>query len=337
MTTIYGDISPRTAAYVAARLLDRALPSMCLSRFGQQQPIPKNKTQSVKWRRYNGFAPSTVPLVEGVTPNPDQITHTDYTATLKQYGRRVQLSDVILDTHEDPVLMEYAEILGEVAGQTAELVIYNAIKAGTNVLYSGSSNGLRTGINSAITSAVLDRAIRQLNRQNTKMVTKALKATDGVGTTPIRPAYIAVTHPDMQLALETVLGAAFKNPVEYANGSTMLDNELGAYKNIRFFGSTLFQPWLAAATVTGSGSTHMTNGGTGTGIPDVYPIIIFGADAFATVSLAGANAVQPIVVNPKPSDSDPLGQRAHVSFKTWLEAAILQDAYMVRVETLVAQ
>lgn len=339
MTTVYGDISPRTAAFAVARLLERALPYMCLSRFGQQQPIPKNKSQTVRWRRYNGFKPSLLPLVEGVTPAPNFITKTDVEAILRQYGERIQLSDVILDTHEDPVLMESQEILGEVAAQLAEMVIFNAIRAGTNVLYAGSSNGLRSGVNAAVTNTSLDRAIRQLTRQNAKRVTKALKGTDAVGTMPIRPSYIGVIHPDHKMALETALGSAFKDPVEYANGTPMLENEEGAYKNIRFFSSTLFEPFYNAATVTGSGTTYITGGQTGgaAGIPDVYPILIFGSDAFATVSLAGENAVHPIVVNPKPSDSDPLGQRAHVAFKTWLAAAILNDAYLLRVEALVAQ
>lgn len=334
MSTIYGDISPRTAAYVVSRMLERAEPAMCLSRFGQQQPIPKNKTNAVKWRRYNGFAPSTVPLVEGVTPAPDQVTYTDVSATLSQYGRRVQFSDVVLDTHEDPVLMEYADILGETAAQTMETVIYNAIKAGTNVQYI-SSAGTRASVNGPITGPEISKAIRTLNRQNSKMVTRALKGTDAVGTSPIRPAYIAICHPDLQFALEGITG--WKNPVEYSNGTPMLPNEIGAYKNVRFFTSTLFQPWLAAATTTGSGSTYMTNGTTGTGVPDVYPIVIFGADAFATVSLAGGTALQPVVVNPKPSDSDPLAQRGHVGFKTWGTAAILNDAWMVRIECAVAQ
>jgi N4-gp56 family major capsid protein len=334
MSTTYGDISPRTAAYVAAKMLERALPSMCLSRFGQQQPIPKNKTNAIKWRRYNSFAPSTVPLVEGVTPAPDLLTHTDVTATLGQYGRRLQVSDAVVDTHEDPVLMESAEVMGELAAQTSELVIFNSIKGGTNVQYV-SSNAARTGVNGPIVAAELNKALRTLNRQNAKMVTKALKGTDAVGTAPIRPAYIAVCHPDLQFALEGITG--WKNPVEYSNGTPMMPNEIGAFKNVRFFTSTLFQPWLAAATTTGSGSTYMTNGSTGTGIPDVYPIIIFGADAFATVSLAGSTALQPIVVNPKPSDSDPLAQRGHVGFKGWMTAAILNDAWMLRIECAVAQ
>lgn len=334
MSTIYGDISPRTAAYSVARLLDRAEPAMCLGRFGQQQPVPKNKSLQVKWRRYNGFAPSLIPLVEGVTPAPDTITHTDVTGTLQQYGRRVTISDVIEDTHEDPVLMEYSEILGEVAGQTQELVIYNAIRAGTNVLYN-SSNSARSGVNAAVDAGILNRAIRQLMRQNAKTVTRVLAGTDKVGTMPIRPAYAGFCHPDLQSGLEAIAG--FKNPAEYPSSMPMLPNEIGSFKNIRFFQSTLFSPFYNAATVTGSGSTYMTGGSTGTGIPDVYPIIIIGMDAFATVSLAGSSAIQPIVVNRKASDSDPLAQRSHVGFKMWSLASILNDAWMVRCEVLAAQ
>ena len=216
MSTIYGDISPRTAAYAAAKLLDRALPAMCMARYGQQVALPKNKTNTVKFRRYNGFAPSLVPLVEGVTPQPDVVSSTDVQATLQQYGRRVQVSDVIIDTHEDPVLNEYAEILGEVAGQTMELVVYSVIRAGTNVLYN-SSNSLRTGVNAAVNSTLLNRMIRQLKRQNAKPITRMLAGTDKVGTVPIRPAFIVFCHPDLQTDLEAING--FVSPANYANST----------------------------------------------------------------------------------------------------------------------
>lgn len=334
MSTIYGDISPRTAAFAAAKLLARALPAMCMGRFGQQSPIPKNKSTSIKWRRYNGFAPSLIPLIEGVTPAPDMITSTDVEATLKQYGRRVQVSDVIQDTHEDPVLAEYADILGEVAGQTMELVIFDKLKAGTNVLYNASA-GTRATVNAAVNSTILNRMIRQLKRQNTKPITRMLAASDKVGTTAVRPGYVVFCHPDLQNDLEGISG--WKSPVDYGTYSPLMPNEIGAYRELRFLTSTLFVPWYAAATGTGSGSTFMTGGSTGTGVPDVYPLIAVGQDAYATVSLAGSNAVMPIVVNAKPSDSDVLAQRAHVAFKMWAQAAILNDAWMVRGEVAATQ
>lgn len=330
MSNTYGDITPRTAAYAAAKMLDRAVPFMCMAKFGQQQPIPKNKTNTVKFRRYNAFQPSTVPLVEGVTPAPDTMNSTDVTATLAQYGRRIPITDVIMDTHEDPVLNEYAEVMGELAGQTAELIVYNAIKAGVNVLYAVGTT--RATVNGAITGPILGRAIRQLKRQNTKVITKMLAGSDKVGTSPIRPAFVAFVHPDVQQDLEAITG--YKAVVEYGTVTPLGDNELGSYKEIRFLQSTLYAPFLAAGV---SGSTFLTNGGTGTGNADVYPMVIVGMDAYATVSLAGANAVTPIVVNPKPSDSDPLAQRGHVGFKMYGTACILNDAWMVRVEVAVTQ
>ena len=68
---------------------------------------------------------------------------------------------------------------------------------------------------------------------------------------------------------------------------------------------------------------------------DVYPILFFGRDAYAVVALKGDFAITPIVVNPKPSDSDPLAQRGHVGWKAMQTAVILNDAWMVRAEVAV--
>jgi N4-gp56 family major capsid protein len=311
-------------------MLDRAVPEMCMAPFGQQQPIPRNRTNVVRFRRYNGFVANTTPLQEGVTPVADTIVHTDVEAVLRQYGRRTQVTDVIQDTHEDPVLNEYAEVMGEVAGQTLELVIYGRLLAGTNVLFAGGTT--RATVNSAITKVALDRAIRQLKRNNAKPITKMLSASDKVGTRSVRKSFIAFVHPDMETDLESIAGYLPVN--DYGTQQPLHDAELGSYRNIRFMASTLYAPFLAAGA---SGSTLLTNGGPGTGNADVYPIVIVGKDAFATVSLAGASAVTPIVLTPKPAPGDELGQRGSVGFKMYGTACILNDAWMVRIEAGVNQ
>ncbi len=328
MANTYGDITPRTAAYAAAKLLDRALPFMCMARFGQQQPIPRNKTQAVKFRRYNGWAPSTTPLTEGVTPVADNISNTDVTATLAEYGRRTQITDVIADTHEDPVLTEYAEVMGELAGQTQETVVYNAIRAGTNVRYANNV-AARANVTTGVSDNDMRVALRQLERQNAKRISKMMAGSDKVGTVPIPPAFIAFCHPDLRGSLKGLTG--WKEPHEYGTYGPLGDNEMGSAWHCRFMSSTLYAPWLAAGA---SSVNNLSNGAIpgAAAAADVYPIVIVGADAYATVSLAGATAITPVVVNPTPSDSDPLGQRGHVGFKFYSTACILNDAWMVRVE-----
>jgi N4-gp56 family major capsid protein len=65
---------------------------------------------------------------------------------------------------------------------------------------------------------------------------------------------------------------------------------------------------------------------------DVYPILFIARDAFGIVPLKGKDSLTPMVVNPKPSAGDPLGQRGTVGWKAWQAAVILQDAYLVRAE-----
>jgi N4-gp56 family major capsid protein len=60
----------------------------------------------------------------------------------------------------------------------------------------------------------------------------------------------------------------------------------------------------------------------------VYPILYIARDAYGIVPLKGKSAITPMVVNPKPSDSDPLAQRGHVGWKAWQTAIILNDAWM---------
>lgn len=323
--TVYGDITPRTAAYAVDKMLERAQPSLNMAKFAVVTAVPKGKTKVVKWRRYGRLAATTTPLTEGVTPVQGNIAATDVTANLEQYGQRVQITDVIMDTHEDPVLNELSGSLGETAGQTQELIMYNALKAGTQVLYSNGT--ARTDVNTAITATVLRRAVRQLKNQDTKPLTMMLNATDGVGTTPIPPCYVCFVHPNVEMDLQntTNIPTGYTRIQNYGTFKPLCDSEIGAFENIRFISSTLYTPLANAGGALGA----MLGGSAA----DVYQSLIVGKDSYATVNLsASGSGLTPIVVNPKPSDSDPMGQRGHVAFKMWSAAAILNDAWMTRIE-----
>ena len=125
--TQYGDIGPRTGAWAATELLRRATPYLVLEKFGQAVTVPANKTKLVKFRRYNALPLATSPLSEGVTPASTAFSATDVPATLTQLGAVVQVSDIIADTHEDPVLAEMTNVLAEQAAQSVELLRFNIL------------------------------------------------------------------------------------------------------------------------------------------------------------------------------------------------------------------
>jgi len=344
MTVTYGDISPRTAGFVVKKMLERGIPYLCLEKFGQTYPIPKNNTKTAKFRRYflsgatgaagqvdNGSAVNAwnavlalTPLVEGVTPAGRTLDNQDYEVTLQQYGDFVTITDVVMDTHEDPILTQATEALGEQAAQTIETLRYNVVKAGLNAFFANGVAG-RTNVSAVIALADQRRVTAALARQNAKMITKIVKSTPDFRTEPVEAAYVGYCHTDVENDIRAVQGFI---PTKQYGTVTPWENEIGAVEKVRYLTSTIAEPWINAATAGTLGALKST-GGT---YADVYPIIYFGRDAFGIVPLKGENSLAPIVVNPKPAPGDPLAQRGTVGWKTYHAALILNDAWMARLE-----
>lgn len=321
-TTVYGDISPRTAAFAAVDLLTRGLPYLVLEKFGQAKVLPENRSKVVTFRRYNALDSTPNPLAEGVTPAAKQLTASDYQASLSQYGDRVTITDVVMDTHEDPVLQEAVGVLGEQAAEMIETVRFNILKAGTNVFYANGA--ARNEVNTKLSLGLQRKVTRALKRQNARKITSVVRSTPEFGTQAVAPAYIALCHPDLENDIRSMSGFV---PVEQYGQITPYEAEIGKVEDVRYIASTIFEPWADAGGL--AGGTMLSSGGTNA---DVYPVLFVARDAYGTVALKGENAVTPLVVNPKPSDSDPLAQRGHVGWKAMQAAVILNDAWMVRAE-----
>ena len=135
----YGDVPARIGVHIHGQMLAHAFPILLLDRFAQVIPVPKNKGHVIKFRRPVPFEVSTEQLVEGVTPAPQGITFEDISGVIAQYGAWVPFTDVIEDTHEDPILATITQQAGEQAALTKERILWNMMIAGTNVIYSGSA------------------------------------------------------------------------------------------------------------------------------------------------------------------------------------------------------
>jgi N4-gp56 family major capsid protein len=337
--TAYGDISPAIAAYSVVRMLKRAMPYLHLEKFGQTYTLPTNNTQTAKFRRYflsgatgsagtgagNFFIPvALTPLVEGVTPAGSRLANQDYTVTLQQYGDYVTITDVIEDTHTDPVLQAATDILGEQAAITVETLRFNVLKAGTNVFYANNVAS-RSLIASVISLADQRRVTTGLNRQNARKISSVVASTPDFNTKSVEAAYMAVCHPDLETDIRTMAG--FKPVADYGPHTTPFEGEIGSVEQVRYLSSTIIEPWadLGAA----HGGVRRSTGGTNA---DVYPVLYFARDAFGIVPLKGKSSMTPMVVNPKPAAGDPLGQRGTVGWKLWNATVILQEAFMARLE-----
>jgi N4-gp56 family major capsid protein len=314
-------------------LLRRALPELAYNRFGQQRPIPLNSGDQPKFRRYTALPDAIAPLVEGVTPAAQRLAKTDVTGQLVQYGAYVTITDYVQMTTQDPILTETAELLGENAGQTLDIIYRDTLKGGTTVQYSGTATS-RNGVTAQLVAADLRKAIRTLSTNNAKMFTNEhIVGMDRVGTAPIAKAFMAVIDPKTTYDLKGITG--YKQVHEYADPSAAMPGEIGAYEQIRFIEST-HAPRFSGATTEGGGSAtdvFFESPSTATSIT-VFGMLVFGRDAYGITPLTG-KALQNIV-KPLGSGNDPLNQRSTSGWKAITDIVILNEAFMLRLEHAVS-
>ena len=323
--TTYGTVSPSksTQVYFEREALKHAEPVIVLGKFGASKQMPKNKGQAIEFRRPRTFSATTSPLVEGVTPSARTFQYDTVSVTMKQYGDLVEITDVIEDTHMDPVLNEAAIQCGQNIGRTIEQLTYGVVKAGTQVQYANGT--ARTDVNTVLSLGDLRAAVRTLEAQKAQRITSVLSASPDYGTSAVEAGFVAICHTDLANDIRGISG--FIATANYGSRSLLHPRELGSIEDIRFITSPDLAPWADGGGAKGS---MLSTSGTSA---DVYPVLVLGQNAFGTVAIKGMGAVEPTIipVNQKTKD-DPLGQRGFVGWKTWFASKILNENWMVRIE-----
>jgi N4-gp56 family major capsid protein len=333
-TTSYASpgISQRTNVYAEKQMLRWAKPIMVLEKLGLAKQMPKNKSDTIKFRRPRVFAAVNIPLVEGVTPTAVAFAYEDVSVSLKQYGMVIEITDKIEDLHEDPVLNDATIQAGENIGRTIEALNYAVVRAGTSVFYANGT--ARTAVNTPVSLSKFRAAIRYLKSQKAMKITKILSGSSDFATRPVEAAFVAVCHTDVESDIRNLAG--FTPVAEYGQRSPISENEFGTVEEIRFITSADLTPFAdAGGALAGASGNMVSTSGTSA---DVYPIIVFGQDAWGMVALRGQGAVSPsiIPVGQKTKD-DPLGQRGYVGWKTWYAGLILNQTWMTRIEVAASQ
>jgi N4-gp56 family major capsid protein len=320
VATTYGDINQRTAVWAEGTMLEHAEPILVLEKFADVKPLPKNKADTITFRRPVPYAVNTTQLVEG--------SYEDVSVQMGQYGDLIEISDRVADMNEDPVLANASMLAGEQAAETKELILWGVMRAGTNVFYSGTAAtpASRSDVNDTVTLNLQRAVVRSLKGQRARVLTSMVSPSPKFGTEAVSPAFIAFGHTDLEQDIRDMDGFT---PVErYGTFSPVSDYEVGKVEGVRYILSPVLEPFInqGSSTLNGMVSTGGSNA-------DVYPVIYISKNCYGTVPLKGAGSMNPTVINPGTvSKSDPLGQRGYVGWKMYFASLILNEAWINRVE-----
>ena len=298
-------------------LLDRATPSLLHNRFAQVKDLPRKAgTDTIKFRRYGVLAAATTPLTEGVTPAGKQLSTTELTAQILQYGDYITVTDIVDMQSYDPVLTGVAEdVLGDQIGLTLDRLCRDIVTAGTTVQYASTAT-TRATISAAmkLNRAEVKEMVRTLRGNNAKPIMRQIDPSTGYNTSPIGKSFVGIISEDTLYDIEDATGWT---PVEkYSNKKNVMEDEVGSVANVRFIMSTESKTF------------------DGTLVTTVHATLIFGTRAYAQTRISGEALVN--IVKPLGAGEDALNQRATSGWKATYVARILNQSWIGRIEHAVS-
>jgi len=267
------------------------------TQFAQKASMPQHMGDTYKWRRYAELAVATTPLDEVQDPAPVLPQKTDLSVTMRQYGAWLKTSawrDMVGLT-QDKVAM--TKRLTRQALRTLDTLC-------KNVCAGGASNTTCTNGDAAadrLNSTDIRTVIKNLMAENAEMMTSRVAGSTQVGTSPIRDAYIVITHTDLVMDIEDVAG--FLPVSRYPKGARTYPGEVGMIGNSR---------WILTTEAYSSGG--------------FYYCLFLAEDAFGDVRIRGGD--RPLIYHSPQKVGSPLEMYGTLGWKRNYACRILYDVLM---------
>lgn len=280
--------------YFARKLLVLASKDLVFKQFGNQEPIPSNSSKTISFTQYSKLSTVSTPLTDGVTPSDTALANTAITATIDQLGAFVTLTDLAELTVKHPIMQKTLEILGMQAGESIDTAISTVLLAGTTVQYAnGRANRAALTTTDVMTSTEIRKAVKTLRRN---------------GGMPLDGgSYVLVVDPEVEADL--LSDSTFVTAASYSAITKLYNGEVGTWFGVRVVRSNNLS--TIASTTT------------------VHTSILIAMNAYAVSDL---QTLETFIEGPG-SNSDPLHQRRTVGWKVGFKSVILNNNFMLRIES----
>lgn len=248
------------------------------------------------------------PLTEGVTPNAEQVSKFDITATVSQYGKVVELSDDVIITVQDQTANEVADMLAQNMASTYDKIVRNMLVATSAQI--DCLNGVNGNAITEVTTTDLELAVDFVTENNGKKLSPNQEGTNAFGTAPVWAAYWMVISTDLRTDFKQL--STFNATADYPRQQSVLESELGACDEVRLVMTS---------------EAYKDN----TVSPTVYSNMLFAANAYGRIMIDDQS--MEMIIKPLGAGQDPLNQRQTMGWKGRLGSVILDDSWCVNLRS----
>ncbi len=159
-------VAPTLQDYFQRRALKNVELNLNYLSDAQMIEQPKNNGKHVHFHRFTELPAITKPLLEGVTPDGQKLTETEFSVMTKPYGGYIAITDEFDLFHIDNMTQAASDRLNRQARLSIDTVGRDQIMAGLNVMYPGAvTSRASLSKSNILTYAVIKRAVRNLKKK----------------------------------------------------------------------------------------------------------------------------------------------------------------------------
>lgn len=297
-------LSQEMSTYYEKVFLERAEYEYIFNQGAQMRTHPANEGKSVVFTRHTPLATATTALTEGVNPAEVNLTASNVTATLAEYGNTVKISRFLSLTSIDEQNKEKIEVVGQNMGETLDEITRNELYTGATTQLAGGKSALTdVAVSDVLSVDELRKAVRTLKNN------KARRYQDN-------GSWMGKLGPNTSYDLTT--DTTFINADIYDNGATKLYNgELGKILDVR-----LIESPNQYEDVDGGASSA-----------DVFSNFVHGSDAFGCIDLMGDKPQVYIIPHTDIDSNNPAGRFSTVAWAASYVCKTLNSSWLVDVKT----
>jgi N4-gp56 family major capsid protein len=162
------------------------------AKYAVEKTLPRNYGDTINWRRFNKLAVTKNPLSEGVTPDGQQISGSEVTAVIAQYGNVMYFTDIIDLQQLDRVRQEYTVELGFQAKETMDEIVRDVLVAEGSAYFAGGATTV---------AGLTTEATHRVNIDDFRKIVLGMKRGFIGGNRKAAGKYVALVAPEIMFSL----------------------------------------------------------------------------------------------------------------------------------------
>jgi len=162
------------------------------AKYAVEKSLPRNYGDTINWRRFNKLAVTKNPLTEGVTPDGQQISGSEVTAVIAQYGNVMYFTDIIDLQQLDRVRQEYTVELGFQAKETMDEIVRDVLVAEGSAYFAGGADDV---------ADLVTEATHRVSIDDFRKIVLGMKRGFISGNRKAGGKYVALVAPEIMFSL----------------------------------------------------------------------------------------------------------------------------------------